>query len=83
MGETESGKITSRKLLVGLPYTKGLSEELRRTLRAHRVDRFFKPSNTLHQLLCPLKDLSKKESSGVIYQINCEGIGKDSSCWST
>ena len=41
-------KDTSRKVVVGLPYNKGFSEELRRTFRAHRVDSFFKPHNRLH-----------------------------------
>ena len=78
--ETERWKDTSRKVLVGLPYINGLSEELRRTFRAHGVDSFFKPSNTLHQLLCSPKDPAKKVTSRVIYQIGCEVIGKDSGC---
>ena len=90
--ETHFVEDTSRKVLVGLPYIKGLSEEPRRTFRAHRVDSFFMPSNTFHQLLCSLtfrlilcslKDLAMEETSGVIYQINCEGIIKDSSSRST
>ena len=72
--ETGSGKDTSRK---GLPYIKGLSKELRKTLRAHRVNSFFKLSSMLFQLLCSPKDPSKKEeASRVIYQINFEGVGR-------
>ena len=55
---------------MGLPYIKGLSEELIRTFRANRVDHFFKPSIMLHQLLRSLKDPEKKETNGVTYQIN-------------
>ena len=52
--QTESWKNTSRKVLVGLPYIKGLSEELR-TLRAHRVDSFYKPSNIHSTSFCAPK----------------------------
>ena len=80
----DRGKDTSKKVIVGVPYIKGLSEELR-TFRAHVVDSF-KPSNMLHQLLWSSKDPKihrKNDTSEVIYQINCEGIGKDSGCRST
>ena len=60
-------KDTTRKVLVGLPYIKGLSEELRKTYRAHGVDSLFKPSNILCQLLCLPKHPPKKETSGVIW----------------
>ena len=50
MKEIDTVKDTSRKVLVGLPYIKGLLEDLRRTFRAHRVDSVFKSSNMLHQL---------------------------------
>ena len=63
---------------MGLLYIKGPSEEVRRTFRVHRVDSFFKYSNIPCQLLCSLKDPAKKEEiSRVIYEINCEVIGKD------
>ena len=63
--ETASMKDTSRKGLVCLPYIKGLSERLSMIFRAHGIE-----SNMFHQILCPLKDPVKKETSGVIYQIN-------------
>ena len=66
---------------MGCPCIMGLSQELRRTLRAHRVDSFV---NMHHQLLCSMKDQSKmEETSSVIYQINCEVISKYSACRST
>ena len=83
MGESETERVKDNiwKVLVGRHYTKGLSEELRRTFSIHRVDSFFKPRNTLHQLLCSPKDPAKKEETcGMIYKINCEGISKDCGC---
>ena len=74
MGETDGVTDTSRKVLVGLPDTKGLSVKLLRTFRAHGVDSFFQPSNMLHHLRCSRKDPVK---------INCEVIGNDSGCRST
>ena len=56
---------------MGVPYITGLSEKLSRTFS------FCNPSNMLCQLRCSPKDpTKKKETSGVIYQINCEGISK-------
>ena len=78
----ESGKDTSKKVLVGFPYVKGRSRAQRRTFRAHGVDSFFKPSNMFHQIMCSPID-PMKEISEVNYQINCEGVGKDSGCKST
>ena len=73
-------KDTGRTVLVSLPYIEGLSEELSRTFKAHRVD---KPSNTLCQLLCSPKDPAKEGTSGVIYHIHCDGNNMDSSYRST
>jgi hypothetical protein len=61
--------------------SKDLSEELRRTLRKHGRDAYFKPINTLRQLIFAPKDPAKKEEkSGVVYMISCGGEGKKQSC---
>ena len=58
--------------LVGLPYVKGLSEELQRIFKKHGVNVFFKPANTLRQLLVKPKDKTEtSEKCGVVYNIPC------------
>ena len=80
----DSEKDTSRNVQVGLLYIKGLSKELRRTHGAHGEDSFFNPSSMLCQLQCSPKHPEKKnETICVIYQINCEGVSKDSGCMNT
>ena len=63
---------------VALPYTKGLSEELRRLFRSYGCNTYVKPANTLRQMLCAPKDPAKKEeTAGVIYRVDCEGDGEE------
>ena len=69
--------------MVPLPYTKGLSEELRRTFKALGVGTYFKPRNTLRQLLVAPKDPSKKEKCGVVYLIKCDGEKEREECKSS
>ena len=61
--EIDSAKVTIRKVLVGLPYIKGLSKELRRTFRAYRVDSFLKYEYILCQHLWSQKDPAKKKTT--------------------
>ena len=59
--------------LVGLPYVKGLSEELQRLLKKHGVNVYFKPTNTLRQLLVKPKDKTEtSDKCGVVYNIACD-----------
>ncbi len=56
-----------------IPYIKGVSEELRRVFKRYEVPTYFKPTNTLRQLLVRPKDKLKKERVvGPVYQIACE-----------
>ena len=81
---TQEESPTPTKCNVPLPYIKGLSEQLRRTFRKHGVGTYFKPQNTLRQLLCAPKDPAKKtDATGVVYMIQCEGADKDTPCNST
>ncbi len=65
--------IIKMKFLVVIPYIKGVSEELRRLFKRYEVAMYFKPTNTLRQLLVSPKDKLKKERViGLVYQIPCK-----------
>ncbi len=62
-----------RKFPVVIPYIKGVSEELRRLIKRYEVPMYFKPTNTLRQILVRSIDKLKKERVvGPAYQISCE-----------
>ena len=58
--------------LIGLPYIRGLSEELQRVFSEHGVNIYHKPSNTLRSHLVRPKDKQeKKDKCGIVYQVPC------------
>ena len=62
-----------KKRPVIIPYIRGFSEELKRIFGGFRVPTYFKPSNTLRQLLVHPKDpLGKNKVVGPVYKISCE-----------
>ena len=62
-----------RKFPVTLPYVKGMSEELRRVFSRYGTPAYFKPTNTLRQLLVRPKDpIEKEKVVGPVYKITCE-----------
>ena len=70
---TEGGKKKRKKFPVILPYVKGMSEELRRVFGKFEVPAYFKPTNTLRQLLVRPKDpVVKERVVGPVYKISCE-----------
>ena len=78
--KTQKGK---RKYPVTIPYIKGFSEEYRRVLGGYGVPTYFKPTNTLRQLLVRPKDPLKTESvAGPVYRIPCAG-GPSEGCESS
>ena len=65
---------TSRRPPVTIPYLKGLSYALRRTFDQHGVKTFFKPYNTIRQILgSPKYRLDPFDTCGSVYFIQCEG----------
>ena len=74
-GETveTSVKETSKKVSVVIPYVKGFSEQMRRVYGKYGIPTYFKPTNTLRQLLVKLKGHLRKENVlGPVYKIKCE-----------
>ncbi|XP_074661617.1 uncharacterized protein LOC141914249 [Tubulanus polymorphus] len=58
---------------VVIPYIKGTSEQLRRVMKRYGVPVFFKPMNTLRQILVRPKDkLDKSRVVSPVYHIKCE-----------
>ena len=63
-----------KKGTVVIPYIRGLSETLKRVYASYGIQTFFKPTNTLRQILVAPKDKTKKEDiAGPIYLIHCKG----------
>ena len=64
----------SRKTTVIIPYIKGVSEALRRTYGQFGITTYFKPGNTIRQILGSVKDpTEKKDVCGPVYYIPCQG----------
>ena len=72
MKET-SDKERNKKIPVVIPYIKGFSEQIRQVLGKYGIPTYFKPTNTLRQLLVKPKDPVDKENVvGPVYKIKCE-----------
>ena len=57
---------------VGIPYIKGISEQLSRVFKQHGSKVYHQPRNTLRSKLVHVKDKTKEgQRSGVVYQVNC------------
>ena len=62
----------AKKVAVGLPYLKGLSEHLQRTFKQHGVSVYHKPINTIRSHLVHPKDKSDpNKRAGIVYDIRC------------
>ena len=68
----EASNPTTPSSSIGLPYIKGLSEELQRIYHHHGVGVYHKPYNTIRSLLVHPKDKTdKKDKCGVVYNVPC------------
>ena len=68
-----SDKERSKKIPVVIPYIKGFSEQIRWVLGKYGIPTYFKPTNTLPQLLVKSKDpIDKENVVGHVYKIKCE-----------
>ena len=67
-----SDKERNKKIPVVIPYIKGFSEQIRRVLGNNGIPTYFKPTNTLRQLLVKHKDPVDKEKVGPVFKIKCE-----------
>ncbi|XP_074656696.1 uncharacterized protein LOC141909911 [Tubulanus polymorphus] len=62
-----------RKRSVVVPYVKGMSEQIRRVMKDYNISVYFKPVNTLRQLLVRPKDpVPKERITGPVYHVKCE-----------
>ena len=67
-----------KKFPVVIPYIRSFSEQLRRVFGGYGVPAYFKPTNTLRQILVRPKDPLKKEQVvGPVYHINCNSCEAD------
>ena len=71
----DPSKKTTRPLPapIGLPYVKGLSENLQRLFHTNNIGTYHKPFNTLRSLLVKPKDATPLEQQcGLVYHIKCQ-----------
>ena len=70
---TTGAKREDKKRPVIIPYIIRFSEELKRTFGGYGIPMYFKPRNTLRQLLVHPKDpVGKDKVVGPVYKISCE-----------
>ena len=63
----------TKKYPVVLSYVREISEQLRRVFRSFDIPVYFKPTNTLRQLLVLPKDkVEKGKVVGLVYHITCD-----------
>ncbi|RXN35731.1 reverse transcriptase [Labeo rohita] len=67
-----------RRSHVVIPYVAGLSEKFRRVFSKHNIPVYFKPKNTLRQMLVHPKDqVPKHQKCNLVYAVKCTEECKD------
>ena len=73
----EKDRSERTKGLVVLPYVRGMSERIARTLNKHNIQSAMKPATTLRSLLVHPKDkIHRMDNVGVVYEIPCNNCEK-------
>ena len=64
---------------ISIPYVKGLSERIARSMKRHNIDAIHKPRATTKNMLCSkAKDrLDPMDKPGAVYHIKCKNHGVD------
>ena len=59
---------------ISIPYVKGLSERIARSMKKHNIDAIHKPTSTIKNMLCSkAKDrLDPMDKPGAVYHIKCK-----------
>ena len=64
--------VVKKKYPVVLPYARGILDQLSRVFISLDIPAYFKPTNTLQQLLvCPKDKMEKGKVVGSVYHITC------------
>ena len=62
----------ARRISVGIPYVRGVSERLQKTFKTYGINTYMKPYNTLRSQLVRVKDKTPKEKqSNLVYKFTC------------
>ena len=70
--EVKEKTTDSNEVRIIIPYTKGMSEDIRRVCRSYGITTVFKSSTTIRGLLTRVKDkLSVEQESSVVYKVPC------------
>ena len=60
------------KMTINLPYIEGISKELRRILRSHKIRSTFYTESTLRKMICKPKGRNNKNNkNNSVYKTDC------------
>ena len=80
---------SSQRATVILPYVQGVSDQIRRTLRAYNIGTILRPQQTLASVFKKPKDrLEEKRIPGIVYKVKCRDcqftyVGESKRSWNS